>query len=119
MSLSCSCEWDPEPGDITWYPPNDYSLFDTNKRKRCCSCKELIEIGAISAKFNRSKTPDSDIEVNIYGEDGEVPRAPSYMCEHCADLYFSLDELGFCVNITDDMRDLAKEYADTYGKKQQ
>jgi len=114
MSLSCSCDYDPEPGMIIWYSPNDYSLLTTTKRKRCCSCNELIDKGSISTSFERYKIPDSEIEESIYGEGGEIPMASKYMCERCSDLYFSINELGFCINLDDDMRDLVKEYKRDY-----
>lgn len=109
MSLSCSCDFDPEPGNIVWYAPLDYSELSTPKRKRCCSCESLIDLGAVSARFERYKIAETEIEENIHGE--EVPRAAWYMCEECADLYFSLTELGFCFFIGDNMRELAQEYA--------
>jgi hypothetical protein len=57
------------------------------------------------------------IKEKIYGEGNEVPMTPKWMCERCGDLYFSLTELGFCVSLDDDMRELVKEYAETYGRK--
>ena len=39
------------------------------------------------------------------------------MCETCSDLYFSLLELGFCINLGDDMSELVKDYAEYYGGK--
>jgi len=94
------------------YTPRDYSTLATNKRKRCMSCNEMIDIGAIVAKVDRVKIPETDIECKIYGDDGEIPRAPGYLCERCADLCFSLDDLGFCINPHDDMRRLVADYAD-------
>ena len=117
MSLICECEVNLEPGDKYFISPDDYSVLDTSIRKRCCSCGDLINIGSTVAKFPRIKIPASEIECRIWGEGGEIPLAPYYLCERDADLYFSLDDLGFCVSIFDDMRDLAKEYNDTYIKK--
>jgi len=62
----------------------------------------------------RVKVPDTDIECRIYGEDGEIPLASAYMCERCADLYFSLEELGYCVQPWEDQRDLVRDYADLH-----
>jgi hypothetical protein len=94
------------------YTPKDYSTLQACKRKRCMSCGELIEIGAIVALVHRVKIPEYEIECKIYGEDGEIPRAPGYLCEGCADICFSLDDLGFCVNPYEDMRELLSEYVD-------
>ena len=66
------------------------------------------------------KIPYTDIELSIYGEDGEIPLAPFYFCEICADLYFSLFELGFeCLGPGEDMREMVKEYAVVYGPRNQ
>jgi hypothetical protein len=111
MSLSCECDtdWYPEPGDIVWNSPGDYTELKTKRRCRCISCKELIDIGAITIEFPRFKVPDGEIEERIYGEDGEIPRASFYMCETCADIYFSISELGYCLDDWD-MRQALKDY---------
>ena len=110
MSLSCECgDWD---GDEWWWHADDYSTLDTKRRRRCISCKDMIAVGSIVAKFLRGRIPRNDIEERIHGEE-EVPIAPWFMCERCADIYFSLAELGYCVSLHDDMRDLVKEYAET------
>lgn len=115
MPLSCSCDWDDDDGPW-WWSPDDYSTLNTKRRKRCSSCTDMIEIGATVAEFTRSREPRSDIEDRIYGDGPEAIRlAPHYLCERCADLYFSLSELGFeCVGPSEDMRELVREYAETY-----
>ena len=99
--LSCEC-----PGDFshTYYVlPDDYQTLQTTRRKRCSSCNQLIDIGSTVLKFERY----------TYGEYGdEVPASPRWMCEECGDLFYSLDELGFCLYLGDDMRALVKEYAE-------
>lgn len=108
MGLSCSCDWDGEG----WYffGPDQYTVLGTKRARRCCSCKVSIKAGDLCAKFLREVQPDPDsIEARIYGD--EKPLAPWFMCERCADLYFSLDELGYCIFLGDDMRELVKEYA--------
>ena len=108
--LSCHC-----PNiDYDWYYfiPNDYSVLNTSKRKRCASCKQLINIGALCTKFECWRPSQSDIEERIYNE--EVPLAYKYMCEECSDIYFNLEELGFCVNLGDSMQELLQEYRDYY-----
>jgi len=102
MTLSCTCDYDPEPGDILWWHPNDYSVLDTIRAKRCACCGSRIVPGALVAKFVRWKVPDCAIEISIYGEESDCgpPRAPHYLCEGCADQWFNLDELGFCFDYT-------------------
>lgn len=112
MSLVCGCdtEWEPEPGDWCWDGVKDYQPLPFKKRKRCCSCGGMIEIGSPAVEHTRSKVPDTDIEVKIYGEDGMIPVASDWMCERCGDLYFSLEEIGYCVNPREDMRRLVREH---------
>lgn len=118
MPLSCSCDFDYEPGSWFCEHPADYSTLETAKRRRCSSCGDLIDIGATVAKFPRWRVPETFVEVNIFGEDGQIPLAPSYFCERCADLFFSLAELGFeCITPTENMVEMVKEYAETYGPK--
>jgi len=58
------------------------------------------------------------VEERIVGEGNEIYLADVYLCETCADLFFSLQDLGFsCVLPDEDMRELVKEYAETYGAK--
>lgn len=108
MPLSCGC---PDDGDSDWwwFAPEDYTTLATSRGKRCKSCNALVPVGAVVARFNRERVPVSDIEERIHGD--AISRAPWYLCERCADLYFSLEELGFCVSPEDDMRELVKEYA--------
>jgi len=117
MGLTCDCDtdWYPEPGDWMWSDSvSDYMSLSGKRRKRCCSCKELIDVGSLVTRHNRVRIPDTDIEVRIYGDDGEIPIAPDWMCERCSDLYLSLEELGYCISPRDDMRDLVKEYANEH-----
>lgn len=113
MPLSCSCDY---PDICEWYytDPDDYTVMSgTGRRKRCSSCGELIALGSITARFRRWRNPRSDIEESIYSD--EVPLASMYLCERCADLYFSFVELGFeCVGPWENMLELAHEYAEEY-----
>lgn len=111
MGLSCSCN-DGDDERMFYFCPNDYIKFQRARRVRCCSCKELIDVGAICTKFQRYRSPLYDIEQRIYGD--EVELSEKFMCETCSDLYFSLDELGFCYNLGDNVHKLVKEYAETY-----
>ena len=112
MPLTCSCDWEPEPGDHCWEHPEDYETLRTKRRQRCCSCAALIAPGDLVARTRRWRVPDTDIECAIYGEDGEIPLADKFLCEECADLFFSLLELGFCVYAGENQKDLVKEYAE-------
>lgn len=116
MPLTCYCDHD---GDYAWYydAPTDYSTLSTTRCKRCSSCKSLIEIGSIVLIFPRWRYPVDDIEERIHGgDDAEITLAPRYLCEECADLWWSFDELGFeCISPDESMRELAKQYAELYG----
>lgn len=114
MPLLCSCDF---IDDCDWYytPPADYSIFEALVRKRCSSCKSLIDIGATIARFEITRPPKTWVEEKIYGEDGDIYMADKLLCEKCADLYFSFRELGFnCVAPDEDMLDLAKLYSQQY-----
>ena len=107
MSLSCECG---DAEERWYYGPSDYSKLATKYSRKCCSCKEKISVGDICVEFLRARRTNSDVEERIYGD--EIRTAPWYMCERCGDLYFSLEELGFCIDISDSMLDLVKEYAE-------
>lgn len=109
MGLSCECEyeWDGEGYCYTDTIETELTFF---RRKRCCSCKNLIENKTPILEFCRGRAPLSEVEEKIYGEDEMIDIASYYMCETCSDLYSSLDELGYCVSPTDNMHDLVIEY---------
>ena len=110
MSLSCTCGEYEDP-EWFYYSPDDYSTLDTARRKRCKSCGALIDLGATVAKFRRTRYPRNDVEERIYGEAEEMPLAEWYHCEACADQFFNLTELGFCVDPEENMFELLREYA--------
>lgn len=111
MTLSCSCDdWYPEPGD-TFVNHIDYDVsFPIGRRKRCVSCGTLIGITATCHKLHRARIPEREIECRIYGEDAEIPAAPWYWCEECGDLHQSISDLGYCAPVTDNPKNLLKEY---------
>ena len=113
MTLTCICD---ETSDPEWFydPPCDYTVAPArpNRRRRCRSCRTPIEHGAICASFRRWRGPLGKVEATIRGEEAEITLAPWWMCETCADLYFSLSELGFCIDIAQSMQTLVREYAD-------
>lgn len=116
MSLSCYCG-----DDYDWYytPADDYQKLDTKRSRKCVSCRDRIAVGATALRFECFGIAEPmSIKERIYGDGNEYPMPDKWMCERCADLYFSLYELGFCINLgIDDMRDLVKEYAEVYGPK--
>lgn len=110
MALACSCgDFD----DHEWHyqGPEDYEDMPSGRaRKRCFSCRTLIDPGAVTTRFLRYRGAKTIIEEEIYGMD--VPLADWWACEECSDLYFSLKELGFCITIGDEsMKDMVREYA--------
>lgn len=118
MGLSCECgEWD---GEGYCYVPNEeFEKFPgtkTGKRKRCRSCGELIEIGALALRFDhfRYANPDDKVESKIFSDDHEIYAAPSWWCEKCGDHYFNLTELGYCVGPHEKVAELLKEYAEEH-----
>ena len=115
MSLSCYCDFDTEPGLVYWYPPGDYFAYSKPRATACKCCGKRIESGDLVVSVSRYKVPEYEVELSIYGDDGEIPRAPHYFCKTCADLYFSLYDIGFeCVDIYN-IRDEVRDYAGTYG----
>lgn len=108
MSISCDCGY----GDHDWYyeAPTYYSLLATNRRQRCYSCRELIDLGADVGMFGRWRHPQDDIEIHIHGEECEIRMANMYMCEVCTGLFWAMTELGFCISLDkgERMADLAK-----------
>ena len=117
MGLTCSCDFDDdyEPGTKLWMHPDGYTTLGTKRSRKCGSCGDKINVGDTCVAIPRIKVPETEVECRIYGEDGEIPIAPSYLCETCADLCFSLEELGFCMQPGADQRELVKEYADMQG----
>lgn len=113
MTLSCAYD-DNGDGDWWYHYPDDYTTMPKFRaRKRCCSCHDLIDAATTSVKFECFKRAGYEsISERIYGEGAEIPMADRWMCERCADLYFSLVELGYCYFMGDDVREMAREYAE-------
>ena len=110
MSLSCECcdYW--PVGTRWWECRGELAPLATSRRRRCQSCAALIDLGADCLKFDRYRSPNSDIEVRIYGEDGAVMLHPQYLCEHCAEIWLNLDALGYCLTLGDSMPEALAEY---------
>lgn len=110
MGLSCECNTDDYDYGDGWYwmKPGGYTELKTTRRKRCCSCQKLIDLNSTVIEFERFRSTHTEIEERIWG-DG-IPLCYWYMCECCSDLFFSLDELGYCISLGDSMKELVKEY---------
>jgi len=110
MSLSCECS----NYDSDWYYYNaeKYTTLQTKKREQCVSCGVLINIGDIVTSHYCFRDPKSELEEITCGT--EVGISEKYHCESCSDIEFNLLELGFCVQIGVDMRELIEEYKREY-----
>lgn len=109
MGLSCSCDFDLDGDSWLYYHPSDFATLVAAKRKRCCSCGELIGIAQECVEFPRVRGARGEYEERRFG--AEIELASWWMCEDCGGLYFSLSELGYCITLGDDMRSLVAEYA--------
>lgn len=109
--LSCSCDdWDDADW---WYETREVKPLATKRWRKCHSCRDLIRPGDDAMEIVRWRNPGYDtIEERIYGEGGEVPMASWWLCDRCAGLYESLDDLGFCDLLGQDLRATAREYAE-------
>ena len=109
--LSCSCmEYDPEYHKFAWEGGDRWLNYPNKRGKRCCSCQKMIKEGDECLAFNRYRATISEVECNIYGEDGFINLAKWYMCEKCGEIFQNLDDLGFCLSIDDDMNECLEEY---------
>lgn len=113
MALSCDYDYELEPGSIAWYTGGAWLKYDFKRAPKCCSCGTKLKDGGFGKDalvFHRFKVPEHDIEIAIYGEDGEIPRANWYMCFECGWRYRVLEDAGYAVNIEDDMCQLFIEH---------
>lgn len=107
--LACDCNYD----DPAWWHEGmgEIAPLATKRMRRCCSCKERIAVGEDCAAITRYRRPGYDtIEERIYGEGGAVPLATWYLCDRCAGLHESLDALGFCNLIGQNLVEVCREY---------
>lgn len=118
MPLACGCDDYADYEDAAWYyMGNKYTTLPGKRRKRCCSCKTPLSPGVDVLSHARARMPNDEIESRIYGEDEpQVPLAPYYQCARCAGIFLSLQELGFCMDPTDNMDSLLAEYHRDYAK---
>jgi hypothetical protein len=116
MGLSCTCkEWYGDPGTWAFFQPKDFTVLTTKRRKRCCSCKALIDVGSDCLRFDRLRAPYNEIEEKILGDEILIP--PHYMCYHCGEIYLNLEAIGYCVNPYESMDELLSEYHEMTGFK--
>lgn len=111
MSLSCDCGF----GAFEWYydVPDDFTVLDTSKRKRCISCGVLVDLGSDCLAFNCYRDPSSDIEEDIHGD--EVPLANKHMCFECGSIFLNLTAAGYCISLGGHMKEELEEYWDITG----
>ena len=103
MPLSCFCD---DNYDYYAHPDKDFAPLDAKRAKRCQSCNTLIKPQEDCLGFYCYRYARTDIEERIYGD--EVPLAYQYLCESCGGLYMAFEELGFCVSLNDNMRELVR-----------
>lgn len=125
MGLSCSCDWEPEPGAVCYCYDNalyDFEPLKTSRRKRCCSCKKLINIEELCFIHPRYRYPHNDVEARIVGADPDlneeptIPMANHYQCEKCAEIWLNLTDLGYeCLCPGENMEKSLKEYHEITG----
>jgi hypothetical protein len=117
--LSCSCGLDPDDSE-RWYAVEGWTSLmaqGAKRRRRCSSCKELIDINAECLMFSNRRMPN-ETEEDIFGEDAEIDMAPSWHCEKCGEIFEGLDDAGFCFYINkDNMVDAMKAYHKLTGFK--
>lgn len=131
MPLSCECdEWDGNgwyyivkskllsevpfvvDGKEVWDQEFFFPL-DVKRARRCKSCQELIKVGENCIEFLRHISTEGDeIKERIYGEEMEI--ASWYHCEKCGEQYLNLESLGYCVDISENMFELLKEYREQH-----
>ena len=110
--LSCSCDND----DADWFYDDTLEVapLATKRMRRCCSCKDRIAVGDDCKPFPRWRTvsyySDPEVLVRIYGDGGEFALPTWYLCDRCAGLYESLDSLGFCGMLGDNLVQTCREY---------
>lgn len=119
MNLSCSCSFDKDdlvPGELYYYYPSDFTTLKARRRKRCVSCKTLIEINSIVIEFENFRHPTDEIEMRCKGD--EIRMASTFMCEKCGEIFLNLTALEFCVDIhSSSMAECLSEYHEMTGFK--
>jgi hypothetical protein len=104
MGLSCFCDED----SIDCYANSEKNFRIIEKNDVCHSCKKTIESGDFILAFETWTIDESGDE--IYGEG-------FFFCEKCGEYYWNLEDLGFCVNLDNNMQDLVAEYRELFLNK--
>jgi len=126
--LSCDCDYDCdyEFGDwVYWYEDSsaDFEKLKTSRRKRCCSCGDLINIGSLCLIHARCRYPYNETEARIIGADPDCNEEPPiriadhYHCEKCGEIYLNLTALEYCFSPNESMPELLKQYHELSGFK--
>jgi hypothetical protein len=102
MGLSCACD---EGYDYYATPSKNFKI--SAQKTLCYSCKKIINPGEFVLDFE-TWTIDGCGDA-IYGDD-------IVFCEKCGEYYWILEDLGFCINLEDNMQELVAEYRDKYLK---
>lgn len=100
MGLSCECL-----GDYDYFYACDDEFKKAESKHICYSCKAEINYGDLCLGFD---TYEVDEDGNDFNNEYE------YYCETCGEIFLNLDELGFCLNFEDNMRDMLDEYKREY-----
>lgn len=131
MSLSCSCDWDHDydPGDWCYdlcrIDSYRFNLLATRRRVRCCSCNQLIDIGALCIRHQRHRYPYDEIESQIkcgcdieqaFQDEPTIKIADHYQCERCGEIWLNLQALGYeCLSPSENMEESLAEYHELSG----
>ncbi len=113
LNCSCGSEFGDDYGTWVYYPPCDFSKLKTKRRKRCKSCDKLINIEDDVLEFHRARTPYTEIEREISGD--EISCASYYHCRSCGEIYLNLSDIGYCIDITKNMNDYLEGYHEITG----
>ncbi len=109
--LSCSVDDDCESW---WNMPDDFiAMPRLPRRRRCSSCRSLINPGDTVLELRCFRFTNSDIEERIYGESRET--ATLYSCERCGEIMLNLDEAGFNFSPNDNAEELLRDYWERTG----
>ena len=95
MSLSCTCDF--EPDEYSWWWEDHTAIKPMarfSRRKKCTSCGSLINDGEDVFEFPRYRAARTDIEEDIHGD--TVKLAPHYTCETCSGLIEAVESAGMC-----------------------
>ena len=113
--MGLSCDWidDIVPGMVCWEDPHTIAALATKRARKCASCGAKIQPGQPCHEWRRYKVPEYDIEIAIWGEDGDLgpPRASHYHCVDCGLIASFLLDHNYVFPPTDDIRELAKDHA--------